>query len=79
MNCTLLVCLSLTAPPQDGQWHRWFAWHPVYVDAYDVTEIRDGKMSYRVWLQTIDARWDVFTADDDDRTVIKSWKYRLAK
>lgn len=79
MRCALAICFLLAAPPQDGQWHRWVAWYPVYVDAYDVSEIRDGKMSYRVWLQTVDARFDTFVDDDDDRTIIQSWKYRLVK
>lgn len=56
-----------------------FAWWPVEVDAYDESEIRDGKMRYSVWLRSVDARFDTFTDDDDDQTIITSWKYRLAK
>lgn len=40
----------------DPQWTLWFAWFPVSVDAYNVSEIRRGKMRYRVWLRWVECR-----------------------
>lgn len=47
------------ACPQDGtdaKWTRWFAWFPVTIDAYDESEIRNGKMRYRVWMCWVECR-----------------------
>jgi hypothetical protein len=47
-------------------WRRWFAWWPVTVDAYQVSEIRDQKFSYRVWLRTVEWCFADRVLDDED-------------
>jgi hypothetical protein len=58
-------------------WSLIFAWLPVYVDAYHVDEIRNGKMHYRVWLQYVERREDSFT--DEDGFVVNRIRYRLVR
>lgn len=60
----------------DPQWTRWFAWFPVTVDAYDVSEIRGGKMRYRVWLRWVECRMQPDRADED---FTPSMQFRLPR
>jgi hypothetical protein len=53
-----------------AHWEPWFAWHPVEVDAYDVSEIRDRKLRYTVVNQLVARKRGV-------ETDFKTWKYRL--
>ena len=58
-------------------WVLMFAWWPVYVDAYHVDEIRNGKFRYRVWLRYVERMEDRFT--DEDGFVISRIRYRLVR
>lgn len=40
----------------DPQWTRWFAWYPVTINVYKVSEIENGKLSYRVWMRWVECR-----------------------
>lgn len=61
----------------DPKWERWFAWTPVWVDAYDVSEIRNGHMRYRVWLQWVERRMSPDgPAPDED---VSHTQYRLPR
>ena len=78
----LFLALALFgAIEHDGEWHRWFAWYPVTVDAYDASEIENGKMSYTRWLTFVDYRWYRWTDNyvDGSPEVHELWRYRLAK
>jgi hypothetical protein len=59
-------------------WESYFAVFPVRVDAYEPNEIKNGKMSYfKVgWVERQFCQW---IDDDDDRTEIKVWRYRLPR
>jgi hypothetical protein len=54
--------------PATAQWEPYFAWWPVWVDAYTPAEIKNGKMRYRKlgWVQR---QWN-----DNE---FGSWRYRL--
>ncbi len=61
-------------------WCLWFAWYPVYVDAYSPDEIKNGHTRYRVWLQTVEYSRHVFVnVDDEDQIVHDVWRYRLPR
>lgn len=57
-------------------WQPWFAWYPSFVDAYDVSEIRKGKMRYRVWLRWVERRLRGAVAPNGD-LADGHWEYRL--
>lgn len=60
-------------------WEPFFAILPVWVDAYDASEIKNGKMRYRKvgWVLR---SWREFTdVADEDQVVHKFWQYRLMK
>jgi len=40
----------------DAKWTRWFAWYPVIIDAYKESEIKNGKLFYKVWLRWVECR-----------------------
>lgn len=56
-------------------WQRWFAWYPVVVDAYEVNEIVNGKMRYRVRFRWVERRIRGEVAPNGDLT--DWWQYRL--
>lgn len=60
-----------------SEWQPVFAWLPVTVDAYDTSEIRNGHMSYTVWLRWVERRLHTFS--DDAGSEVARWRYRLAK
>jgi hypothetical protein len=55
----------------EDSWMPWFAWLPVWVDAYHVTEIDQGRFHYRVWLRRVEY---AFSHGSKENPV---WKYRL--
>jgi len=62
-----------------GEWQSYFAWRPVYVDAYDVSEIKDGKMRYLKW-GWVERRFCVWIdVDDEDQIEHRVWRFRLLK
>jgi hypothetical protein len=40
----------------DPVWTPWFAWYPVTIDVYNASEIRNGKLHYKVWLRWVECR-----------------------
>ena len=60
-------------------WALWFAWYPVWVDAYSADQIVNGQMRYRVWLKTVEYRLDEWTDTDGDGEFHSVYKYRLPK
>lgn len=59
------------------EWHPYFAWKPVYVDAYDISEIKNNKMRYLKW-GWVERRLDIWIdADDEDRVAHIVWRFRL--
>jgi hypothetical protein len=62
-----------------ADWQLYFAIFPVYVDAYDVSEIKNGKMRY-LKCGWVERRLDVWVdPDDEDRVEHRVWKFRLPK
>lgn len=60
-------------------WQPYFAWMPVYVDAYSVSEIKDGKMRYLKW-GWVERRLDIWVdVDDEDRVEHRVWRFRIAR
>lgn len=61
------------------EWQPYFAWRPVYVDAYDVSEIKNGKMRYRKWGH-VERRFCVWVdVADDDQIEHRVWRFRIAR
>jgi hypothetical protein len=60
------------------EWHPYFAWFPVTVDAYTESERRDGKFSYPK-LGWVERRLDIWIDDDDERTEKRVWRFRLPR
>lgn len=58
-------------------WCLWFAWYPVWVDAYSVDQIINGQMRYRRWLQTVEYRLAEWTDEEGEKHAV--YKYRLHK
>lgn len=59
------------------EWKPFFAWRPVYVDAYDEGERKNGKFRYRKW-GWVDRRLCVWIdVDDEDRVEHRVWRFRL--
>lgn len=59
------------------EWHPYFAWLPVYVDAYDVREIKNGKMRYRQW-GWVERRLHIWVdVDDEDQIEHRVWRFRV--
>lgn len=46
-----------------GEWHRWFAWHPVFI-------ISTG----RVWLRTVERRYSVRLWSNRARTIVVTYR-----
>lgn len=82
MNIAIILAALIIGSPAQArpvnEWHRWFAWYPVEVDAYNVSEIKDGKMRYRVWWVYVDYRWDEWQEPENDREW-HGFRYRLAQ
>jgi hypothetical protein len=72
------LMIGSAAQASQNEWHRWFAWYPVEVDAYEVSEIRNGKMSYQVWWAWVDYRWHEWQEVENDREW-HGWRYRIAR
>jgi len=75
MKITVILIALFAAPDLSGQWQRYFAWWPVTVDAYDVSEIKDGHMSFSKW-GWVERRWYTW-ADDETGERHEFWRYRL--
>jgi hypothetical protein len=58
------------------EWEPWFAWYPVEVDAYDVSEIKNGKMRYTVYFRWV-KRLYVQSFDEGGELIPGHWKYKL--
>lgn len=61
-------------------WEPYFAWKPVYVDAYDVSEIKNHKMRYLKWGR-VERRFCVWIEDQDESQFgvkHRVWRFRLA-
>ncbi len=62
-----------------SEWQSYFALFPVYVDAYDASEIKNGKMRYLKW-GMVDCRWHTWVDHyDGNETVHAYWRYRLSR
>lgn len=73
------ICLATTLAPAADGWERYFAWWPVEVDAYCVSEIQNGKMRYLKW-GWVERRWDSWTDEDGgNRPDWEGWRYRLVR
>ncbi len=60
-------------------WQPYFAWWPVYVDAYEVSEIKNGKMRYPK-LGWVERRLHVWVdVDDEDQIEHRIWRFRLMR
>lgn len=59
-----------------GEWQPYFAWWPVWVDAYEVSEIKNGKMIYRQ-CGLVERRYVIRTDEDGEHW--EGWKYRPAR
>ena len=57
----------------DAEWEPYFAIIPVRVDAYDIREIRNGKMNY-LKVSWVKRRLTCYV--DEDGSCVKLWKYR---
>lgn len=62
---------------QLSTWRRRFAWLPVAVDAYTLSEMRNGKTRYRVWLCWVE--YAFFTYTDDAGSEQPVVRYRLLR
>jgi hypothetical protein len=61
------------------EWQPYFAWKPVYVDAYDVSEIKNHKMRFLKW-GWVERRFCKWTdVDDEDRVEHRAWRFRLSR
>lgn len=71
--CAVVLSSNSNAQPS-SEWERFFAVRPVEVDAYDASEIKNGKFRYRKvgWVQR---RWK--TVSDEDGLHWEGWVYRL--
>jgi len=60
-------------------WQPYFAWWPVYVDAYEVSEIKNGKMRYPK-LGWVERRLHIWVdVDDEDQIEHRVWRFRLMR
>lgn len=63
----------------DPDWQPYFAWSPVYVDAYSVSEIKDGKLRYLKW-GWVERRAHIWVdVDDEDQIEHRVWRFRLSR
>lgn len=62
------------------EWHPYFAWWPVTVDAYTESERKDGKFSYPKW-GWVERRLHIWTDDEfgDGPVEHRVWRFRLAR
>jgi len=60
-----------------SNWLPWFAWRPVYVDAYAITELRHGRTRYKVWLRTVEYQFFDWIDGEDDPDTHRVIRYRL--
>lgn len=65
----------------DIDWKPWFAWYPVYVDAYQISEIVNGKTRYAVFGRMVERMWVPERFDDEDTADVyhAHWNYRLPR
>jgi len=60
-------------------WQPYFAWWPVYVDAYEMSEIKNGKARYPK-LGWVERRLHVWVdVDDEDQIEHRIWRFRLMR
>ncbi len=64
-----------------ADWQPYFAWKPVYVDAYDVREIKNGKMRYLKWGWVERAFCTRVETEDESQfgVTYRVWRFRLAR
>lgn len=67
----VVACGSTT---QD--WQPYFAWRPVWVDAYDDSEIKNGKFSYRKF-GWVERYWKCWIDEEGEQH--SGWRYRLRR
>lgn len=62
------------------EWRPYFAWLPVYVDAYAESERKNGKFRYLVW-GPVERRLHIWTDDEfgDGPVEHRVWRFRLAR
>lgn len=60
-------------------WVLTFAWWPVYVDAYDMSEYRNHQSRYLVWMRHVECSHEIWIDDDDSRTPIYRHRCRLPR
>jgi hypothetical protein len=71
----LIFLLAMSSPALATEWEPYFAWWPVWVDAYSQSEMENGKLVYRKtgWLE----RKLVTIDDEGERRQV--WRYRKAR
>lgn len=61
------------------EWQPYFAWRPVYVDAYDLSDVKRGKTRYLKWGH-VERRFCVWVdVDDEDQIEHRAWRFRIAR
>lgn len=60
------------------EWHRWFAWRRVDVDAYHEDEIQHGALRFTRRFCFVERRWETWLDEDADEYV-SGWRYRLIR
>jgi hypothetical protein len=62
------------------EWQPYFAWTPVQVDTYDISERKDGQMRYLKW-GWVERSLLIWTSDDfgDGPVEHRVWRFRLAR
>lgn len=60
-------------------WQPYFAWKPVYVDAYDASEFKNGKTRYLKWGWVERKFCVLIDVDDEDQVERRVWRFRILK
>lgn len=59
------------------EWQPYFAWRPVIVDVYSVSEIKNGKMSYPK-VGRVERRLCVWIdVGDENQVEHRIWRFRI--
>ncbi len=64
-----------TGRPKWADWHRWFAWYPVWV-IKELRQLPDGYLftrKVRYWLEWVERKGTAYSAYD---TTVFEWEYR---
>jgi hypothetical protein len=69
--------MIVITPDAPIKWVKAFAWLPVMVDVYQISEVRKGKTNYWVWLERVE--WAEITIQYDDGRIRIVRRYRMAQ